>query len=149
MYFILSRIIVTGLSSKSVMHNSEVLLGKKKKKNGIKKRTNWWMRRRMMNGKRQSLCTIYIMLACVFLAVCKFGRRHYQAWYAIFSKETLLSIYNINSFINTSIYQISVYQHILHTFWYKQMLDLLGKYLENEIYKSAECNFSSSVYYGN
>lgn len=86
---------------------------------------------------------------CVFLAVCKFGRRHYQAWYAIFSKETLLSIYNINSFINTSIYQISVYQHILHTFWYKQMLDLLGKYLENEIYKSAECNFSSSVYYGN
>lgn len=69
-----------------------------------------------MNGKRQSLCTIYIMLACVFLAVCKFGRRHYQARYAIFSKETLLSIYNINSFINTSIYQISVYQHILHTF---------------------------------
>lgn len=29
------------------------------------------------------------------------------------------------------------------------MLDLLGKYLENEIYKLVECNFSSSVYYGN
>lgn len=28
--------------------------------------------RRLMNGKRQSLYTIYIMLACVFLTVCKF-----------------------------------------------------------------------------
>lgn len=27
---------------------------------------------RLMNGKRQSLYTIYIMLACVFLTVCKF-----------------------------------------------------------------------------
>lgn len=33
MYFILSRIIVIGLSSKSVMYNSEVFFGKKKKWN--------------------------------------------------------------------------------------------------------------------